>query len=272
MLDFSHDQAESLRKLMNGPKQRVVSLITATGEKDESGVYSNVATALARQGANVLLTFARTSSHQEILAYQLGAQSSIVEHLLYGTEPENLVAQKVGQFASLRLFPRHGESNTQDVSFMSNVNDYFSKVAALHDLVLIDAEVTAKSALPLPIMNLGEIVIQLNDEPESIKDAYSIIKRLKGGLGPRSFGILISANNEKIARMVFKNIEQVAQSYLNTPLEFIGHIGPGSLLQNASVNPQPSMGFRPSQSSCLAIKQLLASLSPSNQPYGLMAN
>ncbi len=271
MLDFSRDQADSLRKVMNGPKQRVISLITATGEKDESGVFSNIATVLAQQGVNVLLTFAKANSNQEILAYKLGAQSSIVEHLLYGTEPHNLAAQKVGQFASLRLFPRHSEGNTRDVAFISNLNDYFSKLAALYDLVLIDAEVTTKSAPLLGIMNLGEIVVHLNDQPESIKRAYGIIKQLRSGLGSRPFGVLISAENESISRRVFKNIERVALSYLQTPLEFIGNIVPSHQVHTENWPSRINIESRVNPSSGAAIQQLLASMGPSNYPYSLTA-
>ena len=89
--------------------------------------------------------------------------------------------------------------------------------------MLVDT-VLNNNALPLQSLNDGEIVIQLTRDPESIKQAYILIKQVCSQLGRRSFGIVVSNASQAQAMLVFENIAQVARRFMQIDLEFMGAI------------------------------------------------
>ena len=105
-----------------------------------------------------------------------------------------------------------------------HANQLVKQLATQFDIVLVDASVNDAGKLALPILNESEIIIQLSRKPESIKQAYALIKLICNQLGRRSFGIIVDDANEEQAQVVFRNIAQVAKRYLQIELEFFGAI------------------------------------------------
>ena len=55
MANFDFDQAEGLRRMLAGPKPRIVSFLSATPQDDKGAMLVNLGASLARSGNDVLI-------------------------------------------------------------------------------------------------------------------------------------------------------------------------------------------------------------------------
>ena len=102
------------------------------------------------------------------------------------------------------------------------------------DVVLVDGELSQQDGLATSILEQGEIVVQVTNHPDSIKLAYSLIKRAHGQFGRRHYGVMVTGVNEAEARRVFAAMAQVAGSFLSVPLNFVGFVPKDDDLVRAS--------------------------------------
>jgi flagellar biosynthesis protein FlhG len=104
------------------------------------------------------------------------------------------------------------------------LGEYIHTLAKTHDVVLVEAKVDATHNLPLPLLNDGVIVIQMNEKAASVKQAYSLIKQLHQKLDKAAFGILVHGRTAKNANQVFANVAKVARQFLGINLDDMGFI------------------------------------------------
>jgi len=121
---------------------------------------------------------------------------------------------------------------------------------------LVDATLNNEQLLPLKTLNNSEILIQLSRDPESIKNAYSLIKQICSQLGRRSFGIIVDDATESQAQVVFKNIAQVARRFMQIELEFFGEIPRDVHLNKAAKLGRSVVDAFPMAAASNALKQL----------------
>src|SRR3954462_12229132 len=63
LASFDFDQAEGLRRMLAGPKPRIVTFLSATPQDDKGAMLVNLGASLARAGNDVLLVDACASAH-----------------------------------------------------------------------------------------------------------------------------------------------------------------------------------------------------------------
>jgi flagellar biosynthesis protein FlhG len=59
LANFDFDQAEGLRRMLAGPKPRIVTFLSATPEDDKGAMLVNLGASLARAGNDVMIVDAR---------------------------------------------------------------------------------------------------------------------------------------------------------------------------------------------------------------------
>jgi len=266
--DFQNDQADGLRRIMAGPKPRIFSLLAAnilytkqntpyTTEDNQPKIISNLASSLHRLGAEVLVVHAGQQGDEATRQYGLKNLPSIMDKVIdnfandtqlldgnhalghHGLDYQDLEQHGAFKhltqgFSTARLIPQRTTINQYDDASVGLLNNHFIKIASKYEIVLVDTVLTEQLTLPLDMLNQSEIVIQLNQKPVSIKNAYSLIKLLCNQLGRRPFSILIHDANESEAQNVFNNIAEVARRFMHIELEFIGFIPADDHLSHAT--------------------------------------
>lgn len=221
MRNFHHDQAAGLRRIMASPKPRVVSILSAGLEATFPRMMTNLAASIQAQGNQVLMMHASAYSRES--QYALNKVSSLYEICQSKSTIQSAV--KVSPYAfSLAKLMQKTQSPDITFNYQMQANALVKQLASQFDMVLVDASVNDEGQLALPILNESEIIIQLSRKPESIKEAYALIKRICSQLGRRTFGIIVDDANDEQAQVVFHNIAQVAKRYLHIDLEFFGAI------------------------------------------------
>lgn len=233
MRNFHEDQAAGLRRIMAGPKPRIVSVLSASGKDDLPGILTNLAASLQRQGSDVLIVHAADESKHAMQHYGLEGTISLADTVRSKQAPEEAIVPAIQGFSAASLLPAYLSGRPVEAKLAQQLNKLLAKLANRHEIVLVQTALNEDEVLPLQMLNDSEIVIQLTAAPSSIKQAYRLIKQLYGQLGKRPFGILVHSASEAEAQTVFRNIAQVARQYLHIELDYVGNIPADEHLRRA---------------------------------------
>ncbi len=232
MANFDFDQAEGLRRMLAGPRPRIVTFLCATPQDDKGAMLVNLGASLSRTGNDVMLVDA---CHKEYgVAARLGVATSAT--LLNVARQEcglNQAITPVPQgFSVVRMArPKMIAKGPDETRRLAKAFDVLAKQS---DIVIVDGELDAADAFPVPIMASSEIVIQVGTSAASITAAYTLIKRLSLHFGRRPFGILVTGASEAEAKVVYDNMASASSRYLAVPLTSMGSVPADEYLHRAA--------------------------------------
>lgn len=261
MVNFKNDQAAGLRRLMATPKPRVVSVISASAS-DQSRMMINLAASIRGQGSDVLVVHASKSTREA--SYEVDKTPTLLEVASTAASLSVAIKQTKQELTVAKLLPKNllGATLKNDASFA--LNQLFDKLVLQYEIALVDATLNNEDLLPLKTLNDSDILIQLTRDPQAIKDAYTLIKRICSQLGRRSFGIIVDDANDAQAEVVFNNIAQVAKRFMQIDLEFFGAIPADIHLGKAAKLGRPIVDAFPLTPAANAFKQIAQRLSSKN--------
>lgn len=249
-----NDQAAGLRRIMAKPKPRVVSVLSALPSQAQARLITNLATSIANQGSDVLVLHA--SEHTLEQNYELDQSPSLLDVILEKNILQQTIKSTSHGFSSVKLMHKHLLKNANDNHTTSQLNLLFNQLTQQYDMVLVDTMLNKANTLPLHKLNESEIIIQLSRKPESITQAYSLIKQVCSELGRRSFGIIVDDSTDAQAQVVFRNISQVAKRFMQIELDFFGAIPADSHLNRASKLGRSVIDAFPLAIASTALKQI----------------
>jgi len=252
------DQAGGLRRIMASQRPRVVSLLSAGSGIDKSSMLINLAVTLQRQGSEVLVINA--DSKQTMQAYGAVCQSTLTAVAQSQAGLKTAIRPSSYGFSVTQLMTIRQLRSGIGEAERHALNRLLVGLAHRYDVLLVDAELTGEDVLPLPVLNEGEIVIQLNQHPDAIKQAYSRIQQIYGQLGCRAFGVLLTDVPEQEARRLFNRLSQVARRYLSVRLNHMGTIPPDTCINQASRLGRPLVEVFPKASASAAFMELAGCL------------
>lgn len=254
MLNFQNDQAAGLRRLMAAPKPRVVSIISASSTQDQPRMMTNLAASMLGQGSEVLIMHASHDSRET--SYGIEKLPALLNVAYEESTLADAIKCSRHGYAVAKLMQKHQMNMPLDSHVNSELNRIFDELARQYEIVLVDASLNKDHLLPLKTLNESEILIQLTRHPESIKNAYTLIKQICSQLGRRSFGIIVDNATEAQAQVVFNNISQVARRFMQIELEFFGAIPTDDHLNRAAKLGRSVIDAFPLATASTALKQI----------------
>jgi flagellar biosynthesis protein FlhG len=256
LANFDFDQAEGLRRMLAGPKPRIVTFLSATPEDDKGAMLVNLGASLAQAGNDVLLADARGGDG---IARRLGfgAGASLLDvarqqcalNQVIHQAPQGFSVVSIGAAADASVVPaqagtqfihdQHGMGfpparERRDADDARRLAKTFDVLVRQSGIVMVDGEFGDDNTFPLPVMAGSEIVVQVSTSVASITNAYSLIKRLSQQLGRRPFGILVTNASETEAKVVYDNMATAASRYLAVQLTSMGSVPADEYLHRAS--------------------------------------
>jgi flagellar biosynthesis protein FlhG len=232
LASFDFDQAEGLRRMLSGPKPRIVTFLSATAEDDKGAMLVNLGASLAQSGNDVMIVDACTREYG--VARRLGVERG--PSLLQVARQECALNQVLHQapqgFSVVKMGMTANGGIGDEVRRLAKTFDVLVKQSA-GSIVMVDGEFT-DDGFPVPIMASSEIVIQVSTSATSITNAYALIKRLSQQMGRRPFGILVTGATEAEAKVVYDNMSAAATRYLAVTLSSMGSVPADEYLQRAA--------------------------------------
>jgi flagellar biosynthesis protein FlhG len=265
MADFQNDQAAGLRRIMATPKPRVVSIIAASSTQDQPRMMTNLAASIRSQGSEVLIVHASKTSREE--SYEINNQPALFDVANETCTLADAIKSTSHGVSVAKLLHKSQVNISLDADAGVEMNRIFDALAREYEIVLVDATLNNEYMLPLKTLNESEILIQLTRNPESIKDAYTLIKQICSQLGRRSFGIIVDDATEAQAQAVFKNIAQVARRFMQIELEFFGAIPNDDHLSKAAKLGRSVVDAFPMATASTAFKLIAQRLDYKHEQY-----
>jgi flagellar biosynthesis protein FlhG len=232
LASFDFDQAEGLRRMLAGPKPRIVTFLSATPEDDKGAMLVNLGASLAQSGNDVMIVDACERDYG--VARRLGVDRG--PSLLQVARQEcalNQVIHPVPQGFSVVKMAGAAAATADDMRRLAKTFDVLVKQSA-GSIVMLDGEFADDGSFPVPIMASSEIVVQVSTSAASITNAYALVKRLSQQLGRRPFGILVTGATEAEAKVVYDNMSSAATRYLAVTLSSMGSVPADEYLHRAA--------------------------------------
>jgi flagellar biosynthesis protein FlhG len=264
LASFDFDQAEGLRRMLAGPRPRIVTFLSATPEDDKGAMLVNLGASLSQAGNDVLLVDA--SEREYGVAKRLGMDKG--PSLLQVAREECALGDIVHQapqgfaVASVARQRRAGARSAWVPAFAGMTEVDKLKLAGAFDamveqggVVLVDGEF-GEHGFVLPAMASSEIVIQVSTSAASISNAFTLIKRLTQELGRRPIGILVTGASEAAAKVVYANMSSAATRYLAVTLTSMGSVPADEYLQRAARLGRAVVDAFPLAGASVAFRQL----------------
>ncbi|MFC5547936.1 MinD/ParA family ATP-binding protein [Massilia aerilata] len=230
MASFDFDQAEGLRRMLAGPKPRIVTFLSATAQDDKGAMLVNLGASLAQSGNDVLIVDA--CEHDYGVAQRLGVDRGpgLLEVARQECALNQVIHPAPQGFSVVKMRPGRTADERRR---LAKAFDVLVKQAA-GSIVIVDGEFSDEGGFPVPIMESSEIVVQVSTGATSITNAYALVKRLSQHLGRRPFGILVTGATEAEAKVVYDNMSSAATRYLAVTLSSMGSVPADEYLQRAA--------------------------------------
>lgn len=219
-LDYQNDQASSLRKMMAAPRLKVISVLAANNQESQESLVTNLASYMQFLGKDVLIIDNSEASKPN--QYKLGKQPTLLD-LCIKSEKVSVGIKRLedGVFVT-RMMPKEKIQAPLSLDHIQKLNVSLQKLSDEYEILLVDLTLNNNEVPPIEILAEGEIIIQLNSHPESIKQAYALIKRICNQLGRRPFGVIVNGTSQARGEVIFKNIAQVAKRFMQVELSLFG--------------------------------------------------
>jgi len=260
------DQAEGLRRMLFGARPRFVTFLSALSLDEKNATLVNLSAGLARQGNDVVLLDARASgmSTARWLEHQINTTLTDVALQKRTLAQAALMTAQGFKLASMCRYQNSTANIPPNYSLLTKLNKVVENLGNSVDIVLVDGELSELSRLEASALEEGEIVIQVTNQPESIKNAYSLIKRAHTRLGRRAYGLLVTGVNEFEAHRVYDAMSQAAGNFLSVPIHFFGYVPQDDYLARATRSGQSVMDAYPGAGAAMAFSRLAQNMIAAN--------
>jgi flagellar biosynthesis protein FlhG len=266
LASFDFDQAEGLRRMLAGPRPRIVTFLSATPDDDKGAMLVNLGASLARAGNDVLIVDAceyeygvaqRLGVDPTVSLLQVARQQYALNQVIHPA-PQGFSVVSMGRCQpdyrkEMPFDPATPFADTPDGKRLAKTFDVMVKQTGI---AIVDGEFSDDGSFPLPVMADSEIVIQVSTSAASITNAYSLIKRLSQQLGRRPFGVLVTGASEAEARVVYDNMSAAATRYLAVTLNSMGSVPADEYLQRAARLGRAVVDAFPLAGASVAFRQL----------------
>lgn len=256
MVNF--DQAEGLRRMLHGAKPRFVTFLSSLDNDEKNAMLVNLSTGLSNLGHDVVLLDARVQGTgvARWLDTSINATLLDVAQQKRTIEQATLRTAQGFRLASLSRYQNTTAIFQPSASQLTKLNGVVEKLGKSVDIVLCDGELSEYNGLAVDALEDGEIVIQVTNQTDSVKAAYSLIKRAHQRYGRREYGLLVTGVNETEAHRVYDAVATAAGNFLSVPIRFFGSVPQDDYLRRASRAKRSVVEAFPATGAAMAFSRL----------------
>lgn len=256
--------------MLERPTARVFTFFSVLSEAEKGAMLINLTAALAADDNHVLLVDAGMAPSGVWSRFSGGTVATLLDVARQERRLDEAVRLLPEGFALVRLSRQNVATATHAQALC--LAQIFDALAAESDITLVNGELGADESLPVPAMEIGEIVVHMSTHPTSIKAAYVLLKELSDRLGRRPFNLLVSGGAQAEAQIVFSNMAQTAHRYLAAQLNFMGSIPSDQNIRRAYGQGRTVLKAFPLADASLAFQRLSGQFSLSHftkRTYGM---
>jgi len=236
---------------------KTIAVTSGKGGVGKTNVSSNLAIALAQQGARVCIFDADTSLANINIVMGLSAQYTI-EHLLNGEKLMDDILIEGPQ--GISIVP-----SASGISECANLNNKQRQrlIAALAELedrfdyLLIDTAAGIGREVIDFVRSAQYVLLVITPEPTSLTDTFALIRMLqRQGCKRPLYAVVSQASDYSDSWKVFSRFQGAVKKYLKTNVRYLGYIGDDRNLKAAVTQQRPVLLHKPNTHASRCFKVL----------------
>jgi flagellar biosynthesis protein FlhG len=205
---------------------KIITITSGKGGVGKTNIVANLGFTLCRFGKKVLILDADLGLGNLDVLLGLTPEYNLSDVIHGDKQLADIIVEGPGR---LKILP--AASGIQELTELSAEERYifFSQLSQLikdFDIVLIDTAAGISANVLFFNINADEIMVVVTPEPTSITDAYALMKVLSVKYGTDQFKLVVNAAaSEREADDVFRQLNLVAERFLNIRIEYYGQVG-----------------------------------------------
>ena len=243
------DQASSLRNMVSEneekPSARVITVTSGKGGVGKSSISLNLAISMSRMGQRVVLLDADFGLANIEVMLGMRPRANLADLMFRGRDLKDIIMDGPEGIKFIS-----GGSGIQELARMNREQCiYLTKklveLDELADVIIIDTGAGISDSVLEFVASSNEVLLVATPEPTSITDAYALLKALnrKSEFSKSSTTIKMIANrvrNEEEGKdVLYENMKNVVDRFLNLSLEFLGSIPQDDQVSKAVMKQTP---------------------------------
>ena len=224
------NQARTLKNIVSSKMKssflRVLAVSSGKGGVGKTNIVANLAYVLSKQDKKVLVVDADLGLNNIDILLGLNPKFHI-GHVLSGEKNvQDIITEGP---AGIHLLPAGGglqELTQLDDEKKVVLMEELDQVSSAYDFLIFDTGAGISTNVTYFCSAAHEILLVATTEPTSLTDVYALIKTLHTKHAQEYFRVIInSVGSESEARLIFKNLAAVADSFLpEVSVEYLGYI------------------------------------------------
>ncbi len=264
------DQASSLRNMVSEneakPSARVITVTSGKGGVGKSSISLNLAISMSRMGQRVVLLDADFGLANIEVMLGMRPRANLADLMFRGRDLKDIIMDGPEGIKFIS-----GGSGIQELARMNREQCiYLTKklveLDELADVIIIDTGAGISDSVLEFVASSNEVLLVATPEPTSITDAYALLKALnrKSEFSKSSTTIKMIANrvrNEEEGKdVLYENMKNVVDRFLNLSLEFLGSIPQDDQVSKAVMKQTPVTISFPNSGASKAIGEMAKKL------------
>ncbi|MFA5940087.1 MAG: MinD/ParA family protein [Sinimarinibacterium sp.] len=266
-------QAAGLRSLRKSKPVQVIAVASGKGGVGKTSTSVNLAVSMAMDGRQVMLMDGDLGLAN--IDVMLGLQPTYnLSHVIDGscTLEDTLIEGPAG----VMVVPASsGKRNMAELSPAEHIGlvRAFSELHRPIDTLIVDTAAGIDNSVLTFSQASQEVIVVVTNDPQSLTDAYALIKVLNRDHGIKRFQVLTNMTHTPAeSKEIFDNLRRVAERFLDVTLNHVGTIPQDEWLRRAVRRQRAVVEVYPSSPSAQAYRDLAKKAAGWALPAGARGN
>ena len=217
------DQAEGLRNILGGRNSKSFIVLSALNPSDRNAILLNISVAIVNSGESVQLIDANRNANG-ISSIAKPKQSNIQTKTKASSSSITSNFKSVADGINLTKIFNASEDLNKITKTLKEALQLIEESAGKSTISFIDIDVNDEMTEHLDEVTSGEVIVLVNNQESSIKQAYTLLKKLSSKIADLKVHILVNACNKNESQLIQRNISLTAINYLSIATTSLGHI------------------------------------------------
>jgi hypothetical protein len=217
------DQAEGLRALLGKRGNKSFIVLSALNPIDKNGVLLNISAAIIHSGESVNLIDANRNLDgiSSILKNKSANAQAKTNHYLSVITPS--IQSNANRIGITKVFSA-SEASENTHKPLNEILKLIEENTEKCTISFIDIDINDEITEHLEEITAGQVIVLVNNQENSIKKAYTLLKKLSTKISELKVNIVVNGSDQEESQLIQRNISLTASNYLSISIASLGNI------------------------------------------------
>jgi|LauGreDrversion4_1035100.scaffolds.fasta_scaffold232851_1 flagellar biosynthesis protein FlhG len=217
------DQAEGLRTLLGNRGNKSFIVLSALNPIDRNAILLNISAAIIHGGESVNLIDANRNSDgiSSILKNKPANSPAKTNNYLSLITPS--IKSNANRIGVTKVF-KTAEAPENQLRPLNEILSLIEENTEQCTISFIDIDINDEITEHLEEITGGQVIVLVNNQENSIKKAYTLLKKLSKKISELKVYIVVNGSDKEESQLIQRNIAITASNYLSISIASLGNI------------------------------------------------